>query len=679
MIKKILFSFFVFTGLLQGQSIDWLRSYGGSNSEAAGSLAQDASGNLLLTGNYRLTTDFGNQSLVSNGESDVFILKNDSLGNPIWLKSIGGSASDGALAIATDNQNNVFIGGYFIGTVDFDPGPGLSNHTATVIDMFILKLDSNGNYLWSRTIGGSSLDFVSDIAVDQAGNVYCTGVFEGTVDFDPGSGQQFLYGSGGRDVFTLKLDAAGNYIWAKSFGSFFSDESRSIALDQQANVYFAGNFQGTVDFDPSSAQFNLSSTSLSIDAFVAKLDSAGNFIWAKSSGGPSLDYGDALAVDPMGNAYLTGRFQDTADFDPGSNYYPLISKNASSDIFVQKLDSNGNFRWAKGLGSSAFDVAEDIELGSFDELYLTGLYSDDMDFNPDLGVDSVMHKGGGDAFILKLDSAGNYFWAYGFGASRADRGAAIVTTGNDFYYLGTFMDTVDFNPSLGIDTAISRGGQDISLFRWKDCSTYMLTDSVIACGPYTWIDGLTYNTSDSSATYIINNGSGACDSIINLFLTIKPSIDNSIQVNANTLTANNVNASYQWVDCANNFMPLIGENARSFTATQNGTYAVIVSENACVDTSSCFTINNISLGEEMGLGDFDISPNPTSGWLKVEVPEQWRESELLLTNSVGEVIIRVKATNLKENLLYWEAPAGLYFLNFIRAGEESKSFKIIRH
>ncbi|MBD98920.1 MAG: hypothetical protein CMO34_03675 [Verrucomicrobia bacterium] len=184
-------------------------------------------------------------------------------------------------------------------------------------------------------MGGTNDDLGSSIAVDGLGNVYTTGRFKGTADFDPGAGTQNLISFGASDdVFISKLDAAGNFVWAKSMGSSSYDEGNSIALDNNGYVYTTGAFNDTVDFDPGTGTYNLSSTGSS-DIFISTLDTAGNFVSALKIGGRSHDVGSAIAVDSAQNIYTTGYFNLLVDFDPGagtSNLIPL----GWHDVFISK-------------------------------------------------------------------------------------------------------------------------------------------------------------------------------------------------------------------------------------------------------------------------------------------------------------------------------------------------------
>jgi hypothetical protein len=184
-------------------------------------------------------------------------------------------------------------------------------------DVFILKIDSSGNFVWAKQLGGSGTDGGIFITTDSHNNIYTTGCFQGSADFDPGTGIYNLTSAGSYDIFISKLDSLGNFVWATSMGGTGADFGNSIALDATGNVYTTGYFQNTADFDPGSGTFNLSSFG-NKDIFISKLDNNGNFVFAKSLGGTNDDQAYSVAVDDSGNVYTTGVFLWNSRLRPGN-------------------------------------------------------------------------------------------------------------------------------------------------------------------------------------------------------------------------------------------------------------------------------------------------------------------------------------------------------------------------
>ena len=367
-----------------------------------------------------------------------------------WAKSTGGSDLDESYGMTTDAIGNVYVTGRFANTVDFDPGSGTFNVTSNgANDAFVQKLDSNGNFQWVRQIGGSGWEFGKSIAVDLAGNIYTTGYFEDTVDFDPGPAVHELESKGFWDIFIQKLDASGNFEWAHSFGNTNADEGHEVVTDANGNVYITGQFSGTVDFDPGPAVFNMTSGKA---YFILKLDNNGVFQWATSLNASSVrfDYGTDIAVDASGNVYLTGEFQGIVDFDPGPAVVNLTS-NGLDDFFIQKLDVNGDFVWAKATGGVDDDESKSIFTDVTGNVYVTGAFHNTVDFDPGPSMLNLTSNGRFDVFVQKFQSDGTLLWAKSFGGKEIDKGTAVTVDGNgDIYVAGNYIDTVDFDPGSGI-------------------------------------------------------------------------------------------------------------------------------------------------------------------------------------------------------------------------------------
>ncbi|HJM73784.1 MAG TPA: SBBP repeat-containing protein, partial [Acidimicrobiales bacterium] len=434
--------------------------FSGTGTKHGHSVAVDSSGNVYTAGDFYDTVDFdpgaGTANLTSNGQQDVFVSKLDSSGNYVWAKNLGGTGLDYGYSVAVDSSGNVYTTGGFRGTVDFDPGSGTANLTAVGTEAFVSKLDSSGNYVWAKSFDMNSTNSIHSVAVDSSGNVYTTGWFSGTVDFDPGAGTANISSFSSTDVFVSKLDSSGNYVWAKSFHGGYFDRGYSLALDSSGNVYTTGYFRGTVDFDPGSGTANLTSNGRD-DVFVSKLDSSGNYVWAKNLGGTYsvgvfTDGGRSVAVDSSGNVYTTGYFSGTADFDPGAGTANLTS-NGQQDVFVSKLDSSGNYVWAKNFGGTDFDLGDSVAVDSSGNVYTTGFFAGTVDFDPGSGTANITSPAGSpgrSVFVSKLDSSGNYVWAKYLSGSSSDygRSLALDSSGN-VYTTGYFGGTADFDPGPG--------------------------------------------------------------------------------------------------------------------------------------------------------------------------------------------------------------------------------------
>jgi len=469
--KFIIFFFFIGFNTIYSQGLEWAKSFGGFSSDGSSSIAVDNFGNVYTCGFFLYSVDFdpGPQTcyLYTNGWEDVFIQKLDASGNFLWAKSFGGVAVDICNSITTDASGCIYSTGSFRATVDFDPGTGSTYITsAGEEDIFIHKMDSSGHFLWVRTIGGAYYDVSYSMDVDKFGNIYITGNYKGTVDFDPGVGIYNLTSIGNTDIFVLKMDSSGNFLWARSFGGTNSDGSNSIVIDNFGNVYVAGYFKESADFD-GGLGINILISEGSSDVFVLKMDSSGVFLWARSFGGTDGESAYSLVADATGNVYTTGFFTSNyVDFDPGAGICSLNSQSNSS-IFIQKMDASGNFLWARAYGSTLGISARAISLDYMGDVFLAGYFEGTMYFDSALGGINLTSKGDfNDIFISKIDSLGNFLWAKSFGgASNIYCTSMFLDTMGILYITGSFLDTLDFDLVTGSNIIVSKGADDVYVLK----------------------------------------------------------------------------------------------------------------------------------------------------------------------------------------------------------------------
>jgi len=410
----------------------------------------------------------------------LFVYNSSFSQNYIWAKAIDGTNNSLSNSIQVDVSGNVYITGYFNDTTDFDPGIS----TATLasngqVDIFVAKYDNMGNYLWAINIGGSGDDIGNFVQLDAGGNVYVTGVYQATVDFDPGAGTANLVSAGASDIFMAKYDNTGNYVWAKSIGNTGADVGNGLQLDASGNVYITGYFAGTVDFDPGIGTANLVSPGIYSDVFIAKYDNTGAYFWAKNIGGPGNDIGNSLQLDASSNIYLTGTFQSTVDFDPGPGTATIASAGGISDIFIAKYDNMGNYTWAKSLGGPGDEVPYTIQLDAAANVHVTGYFSATVDFDPGAGTANLISNGNYDVFIGKYDNTGNYIWAKGFGGTGNDVGSYLqLDAAGSVYLTGTFHGNVDFDPGPVTATLNTAGSVDIFISRFDNAGNFLRASNI---------------------------------------------------------------------------------------------------------------------------------------------------------------------------------------------------------
>ena len=313
------------------------------------SMVLDAAQNVLITGDFSGTIDFdpgaGVHELISNGpEVDLFVLKLDNDGNFVWAKGTGGTGTERGTAITTDASGNIIVGGFYLGTANFNSGGAGFNFTsAGSIDAFILKLTAGGNSIWAKSMGGTEEDRLTSIAVNAAGNIFATGFFKGSGDFDPNAGTTMLTAFSSNathqtDIFLMRLNADGSFGWASGFGGNDNDEGRAITTDAEGNLIFTGIFNGTVDFDPGVAVKNLVSIGQNSyqSTFLVKFNENQGLIWAQEIGHPTNTSvavkSNTISMDDNGEITIGGLFGG-ADLD----FRPCSKSNAFGNGFIMKI------------------------------------------------------------------------------------------------------------------------------------------------------------------------------------------------------------------------------------------------------------------------------------------------------------------------------------------------------
>jgi hypothetical protein len=449
----------------------WTKTMGGTDYDGGRSVAVDGSGNVYVTGFFSGTVDFdpgaGTDNHTSAGYSDIFLTKINSDGTYGWTKTMGSASNhDYGYSVAVDGSGNVYVTGFFWGTVDFDTGAEIDSHTsAGISDIFLTKINSDGTYGWTKTMGGLSDESGYSVAVDGSGNIYVTGYFSGTADFDPGAGFD-NHTSAVKDIFLTKINSDGSYGWTKTMGG--SDEyGYSVAVDGSGNVYVTGTFEGTADFDPGVATDNHTSAG-GLDIFLTRINSDGSYGWTKTMGGTdSAGYGRSVAVDGSEDVYVTGYFTGTVDFDPG-----VATDNHTSaggaDIFLTRINSDGTYGWTKTMGGGLNENSFSVAVDGSGNVYITGNFRGTVDFDPGAGADNHTSAGYHDIFLTRINSDGTYGWTKTMGGTDSDWGYSVAVDGSgDIYVTGEFYGTADFDPGAVTDNHTSAGGYDIFLTKFS--------------------------------------------------------------------------------------------------------------------------------------------------------------------------------------------------------------------
>jgi hypothetical protein len=350
----------------------WAASYSASSTSGQKEgLAVDAGGNAFITGNFSGGATFGATTLTSAGGSDGYLTKLDGNGGFLWAESFGGTQADAAYAVATDASGNAFVTGDMSSSATFGSGAGaVVVASAGSTDAFVAKFGGGGQLNWAQAIGGAGADIGRGVAVDAQGDVYTTGQFSGTVDFDPASpGTHRFTTSLGTD-YILKLDGGGSFLWAEQLNSQTSQGNGTsvgdaLTVDAAGNVYSTGVFGGPIDLNASAGGDVATANLTAPDAFVLKLTAMGGFGWAAvlhnvSGTNPLGGFEvNGISLDDQGDVLTTGDFSGIADFDPGIGTNNQQSAGGK-DIYVSALDRQGNFAWAVTAGEAGDEAGYGI-------------------------------------------------------------------------------------------------------------------------------------------------------------------------------------------------------------------------------------------------------------------------------------------------------------------------------
>lgn len=667
---------------MSGQSIkfNWLDHIHG-NSGPPGynfnpyvDFVQSKNGNLISVGSFHGNIDFDpslnafNLNTIGN-YNDSYVLSIDSSGNFLWADQITGSLHEYIKCVTTDDSNNIIVSGNYQygGYIDFDPGiDTLSLIPYNSSDIFIEKLNSNGDLLWAFSIGGPGDESTNGIAADNNGNIYITGWITDSMDFDPGPAIQILNPIGSGNCFIAKYNKNGQFVWVKSILGPGNVLGSKIILDQNGFVYTLGNIAttGLIDFN---TDFPDTLFYTGSGSFLHKMDSMGNFIWAKVINYPySNSFNASICMDISGNIYISDEFHGTGDFDPGSAQY-IVSTTFTfySDAFILKLDPLGEFVWFKHLKGNGMSSSKiyDISSDNLDGVYACGLYSGTCDMDVGTNSSILIDTTGQNAYILKIDTNNNFKWVKEYEGTFTHPKKIIADGMKNVYLFGLWGDTTDFNPGLNDSLLISIGFEDLFIQKLNNCLQSFKSDSIFSCGTFQWINGNTYTSDNSSDYYILENSCG-CDSVIKLNLDINIVNTDSVFIIDSLLYTTYSNATFQWLNCDNNYSILPGQNSSSIIADSLINYAVEITQNGCVDTSECFHINLVSVFD-LNSSLFTIFPNPGNEYVYLDFAENNHSNLNIELYSIDGKIIQSQILNSPKSMVFvslTNISSGSYFV-----------------
>lgn len=438
-----------------GQSINyfWVNGAGvTSNSKVGKNTSTDASGNVIVVGDFNSPVAFGSTTLSTFGYGDIFVVKYSSSGTVQWAKSAGGSSYDYVKGVSAQASGEILITGYFNSpTITFDTFT-LTNadNTGTTRDIFIVKYDSLGNVLWAKSAGGSLNDYGYSVSTDNTGNSVVVGsFFSNTITF----GSSTLTNFGSAEMFIVKYGPSGNVLWAKSTGGALSDEAYGVSTDATGNVLVTGYFNSLLVTFDSVTLNNSDGSSGTSDMFLVKYDAVGNVLWAKSGSGSPNEYGRCVSADNSGNIFIAGNF-NSSTFSIGTT---TLNNLGGEDLFIVKYSPSGNVLWAKNEGGLSNEYGYGISTDVSGNVMITGTFNSP---NLTVGTTTYTNAGNTDVLAVKYDPLGNVILAQTWGGNSSDEAYGITTDGSGNSIITGYFSSPTINFGSNSLTNGSSGNSD---------------------------------------------------------------------------------------------------------------------------------------------------------------------------------------------------------------------------
>ncbi|MBW8049092.1 MAG: T9SS type A sorting domain-containing protein [Cytophagales bacterium] len=619
-----------------------VKQAGGKYQDQGSAISVDLLGNIIITGSFNDTIIFDNSDTLISDSSDVFVAKYDSIGNVLWVRQFGGKYYDESVGIAVDDNNNIYITGYFEDTLIF--GPDTLSAFVTDDLLFLVKYNASGNEIWAKMgvgnyIGAGNTGEVKDITIDLSNNIYITGYFDDFIYFDS---IQLTNFSVNANLFLFKFDTLGNVIWAKKEGGVSARvEGYGISTDDSSNIYITGNFGGTVSF----GNDTLIDTTFS-NIFVVKYNSAGNNIWVKQAGGEYFDSGYGIDIDKRGNAYITGIF--------GSFLFPGGTAVFGDDTLEVTASDWSGFIAKLGNPSLSINI----------------INSSNVICNGDSNGYAIVTSNGG---IMPY----TYFWSNGdttdsIGDLTAGTYTVIITDSLECSVTGSVTITGPtpltasiaqisniscFNECDGEAIVSYSGGTTPYMIAWDDSTAF--SDTII-----------TLCSSNHTVIIYDSNGCIAFDTITIIepdSITITYTIDSANQGNNDgviylTVTGGTQPYTFSWSN---------GDTTEDLDSILAGTYIVLVTDSlGCIDSAS------IEVQEITGIQQFlsiitelKVYPNPNDGNFQIDyqLPEG-QKGELTIFNIMGKKLFTYPLVNEMNSLKISKGSVlknGLYFYQIV--------------
>ncbi len=677
----------------------WGTYIGGTGYEWPWSAENDGSGGVYVAGS---TTSFANiattgaHQVINSGQFDAFLSHYGANGTPLWSTYYGGSSDDfGRDCSVSPINGDVFFSGATISDNGIATPNAHQELPCGTLDAFLVRFNSTGIRVWGTYFCGTDIEEGNACSVDGLGNVYMAGW---TLSQDsiatPGSVQPVHGSPNVMDAFLVKFDTTGVRQWGTYLGGSGEDRAYDCHVDGQGAVYISGRAEQL----PVTATIGGHQPDFGgyVDAFLQKYDSNGGLIWGTYYGGPDLDTWGYCAVDDD-LVYLAGTtLSDSGIATPGA--YQEIATSPGlydDDAFVVQFDHSGQRNWSTYLGGTAGEAVNGVTADGNGSVLVTGWTRSTSGIasigSYDTSLDSM-----DECFLAKFTRTGSLHWSTYYGGFGNDVGKGCAAMGGDVVYLVGYTYSTTSIASPGAYDTTNDGPNDAFLVQFDGCDRDpidLLPNSATNCGldsvvlsvtdgfdcRWSPVEGLSALTGNSvvavpseSTTYfarhIDTNGCAAIDSVL---ITVT-NIDTTVITSGAVLSSAQQGATYQWFNC-DSLMALPGETMETFNATDNGSYAVTLQLNGCIDTSACVLISSIGIIENVAGSSYHIAPNPTTNTITVYAPSV-QDYRIELYSITGSLVYTDRFKTDRPTLHLDKLPAGVYWMRI--NGEDG--IKVVR-
>lgn len=709
--KHVLFflvgSLLTTTVFAQSLNYSWSSSFGGSGQEMSNALVSSEDGNLYDAGTFQGTVNFnpsGSSVMASSqGGRNGYITKRSNNGIYSWSLFFLGTNNINVSDVHIDANNDLYVVGSYEQNMSISNGTNLANLPTTLTETgFIVKLTSDGQVIWSYALESNYLSAITSITTKQNNDFVIAGKFADSTQFDPITESQILESNTSlsntlTDAFFATYSPNGNLIQVTKLGEQYAELVSDVAVDASDNIILTGSYRGSFDSDPSSQNTSLPYSNMD-GIFLIKYDNQNNLVFA---GGYTQDSGSdhiprKVLADKEGNVFICGDIAENVDLDFGPQTYSVTGYSGRY-VFYAKYSPMGDFLWGNSFGNSSTQTGNAMALDESGQLYLAGSFFGNMSIDDHFGNNSptLINAGNSDIFMVRYKQDGSLLWTESFGGTSGDQAKALAILEDGVYMSGYFSSVCNFDPNGTAPQNASNGSFDAFIVKYSgSCSNQLLTigvtDVSLCSGEFTTIsasgmeiitlsngieNGIAFQPSISTTYYILGTDTTGAGCTIEQQVSITVnSVDNTVSVNETTLTANQTNASYQWLDCNNSMSSIIGETLQSYTPNTTGNYAVVVTSNSsgCSDTSDCFIIDLSGIVEH-SVNDVIVFPNPTSNNIVTVTAHNKEIQKIIIQNMLGETMIEIQEQHVVHEIDLSNLDGNQFV--FLVYSEESVSMK----